>query len=495
MIYSVALRQSLNEDLSNHLLRLDGQEDLCFALYEIGTGHIRKSGLITEVILPEKGDRNVHGNVSFNPCYFDKIIRLALLKNKGIVFIHSHPSSGWQSMSRDDVETENMLAPRVKAVTNKPLIGMTLGTDGSWSARFWEKIRPKIYKIFWCESVRVIGKKFSITFNNNLVPPPKFNERFVRTISAWGERKQSDLARMKIGIVGVGSVGSQIAESLLRTGIQNIILIDFDIIQSKNLDRLHSINEKNIGFLKTETYANLLNENKLYSSQNMGSIPFSIAEEYGLDSALDCDLIFCCVDRPWPRFILNCIAYAYLIPVIDGGIDANYNKKSKNLEQARWRTYTVGPERRCMKCMRQYTPEDVSLEQSGLLEDPQYIKGLPNDHFSLRGENVYAFSLGLAGLQMQQFLSLVITPKGVYYGVKEMDFTTGSIDSDFPFECDNGCESSSLTAQGDLIKNILIQPHTIAENTRKVALHYTNNFSSTNFFKRILKKVDLFRKN
>ena len=123
-----------------------------------------------------------------------------------------------------------------------------------------------------------------------------------------------------------------------------------------------------------------------------------------------------------------------------------------------------------MKCMEQYTPEDASLEQSGLLEEPQYIKDLPQDHFINRGENVYAFSLGLAGLQMQQFLSMLLTPKGVYYGPKEMDFTTGNIDADFMFDCDEHCEFSSLVGIGDEIKTILLGSHKVAEHSRTIAL-------------------------
>lgn len=493
MKHSVVLKETLNILLKQHLIRKDGQEDLCFALYKKGTGQVRVSGIITDIILPEKSDRNLHGNVSFNSSFFDKVTQRSLKEGKGIVFIHSHPSKGWQSMSPDDVSTEEMLAPRVRAVTNEPLIGMTIGTDGAWSARFWEKEKPRQYKCEWCESVRIVGRHFSITINNNILPVPKFEEEFIRTISAWGHTKQAILSRIKVGIVGIGSVGSQLAECLLRTGVQNITLIDFDLIERKNLDRLHGIRKENIGYLKSEVYSKILEGFKLYPSQKITSIPYSIVEETGFNSVIDCDIVFCCVDRPWPRFILNCIAYAYHIPVIDGGIDCGYSPRKDNLDQARWRTYTASPERRCIKCMDQYKPEDVSLEQSGLLEDQIYIKGLPEDHFSKRGENVYAFSLALAGLQIQQFLSLVLTPKGVYYGAKEMDFITGNIDWDFKFKCDDDCEFSSIEGMGDDIKSSLIQSHKIAEKSREKALKIK---SPESLLRRILKwiKIQLISK-
>jgi molybdopterin/thiamine biosynthesis adenylyltransferase len=469
MKYSVAIPEPMNTGLKDHLIRADGQEDLCFCLYNLGTGKNRRSGNLIQFIEPIVKDRNIHGNVSFNPSYFDKVTKLALKEKKGIAFLHSHPASGWQGMSRDDIDTEELLAPRVKAVTGLPLIGLTIGNDGAWSARFWEKIGPRKYERQWCETVRVVGKTYSVTYNDKILPPEKPGIRFSRTVSSWGQKKQFDISRIKVGIVGIGSVGSQLAEALLRTGLIDISLIDFDIIQDRNLDRLHNVSPNHIGYLKSDIYASLLNSNKILKQQHIYSIPYSIAEKEGIERAIDCDIIFCCVDRPWPRFILNCISYAYLIPVIDGGIDASYSIKSQNLDQARWRTYTTGPERRCMKCMEQYTPEDVSLEQSGLLDDQKYIKGLPDDHFSNRGENVYGFSLGLAGMQMQQFLSLVLAPKGVYSGPKEMDFVTGTIDSNFPFSCDSNCEFQSLIGIGDSIKEILIQEHQLAEQMRKSA--------------------------
>lgn len=496
MIFNVAIREADNNTLFNHLIREDGQEDLCFALYNTGTSRDRTTGLITEIILPKPKERNVHGNVSFNHSYFDRVLQIALKKQMGIVFLHSHPSRGWQAMSKDDYDTEKMLAPRIKGATGLPLLGMTLGTDNSWSARFWNKVKARTYKRQWCQSVRVVGKHLSITFDDSQMPAPVFDKKFERTISAWGKNKQAKIARLKVGIVGIGSVGSQLAESLLRTGVQNILLIDFDKVEEKNLDRLHGIKKSDIGYLKSDVYSRQLDEYKLLANQEIESIPYSIVEEDGLNAALDCDVLLCCVDRPWARFVLNCISYAYMIPVIDGGIDASYSTKKDNIDQARWRTYTAAPERICMKCMGQYTPENVSLEQSGLLEDQNYVKGLSENHFSKRGENVYAFSMGLAGLQMQQFLSLILAPKGVYYGAKEMDFTTGNVDFQFPFSCDDSCESNNLVAAGDSIKGILIGKHEIAEESRKTALYYNQDIpTSKSWFTELLSKLNFWRQS
>src|ERR1700744_4072227 len=183
MKYSVVISEDLQFKLQQHLLRDDGQEDLCFAFFRLSTGKGRTSALITEIKLPGEEDRNVHGNVSFNAAYFDRISSEALKRGCGIVFIHSHPASGWQSMSNDDIKAEEMLAPRVKAMTGLPLVGMTIGTDEAWSARYWVKTAPKKYERFFCESVRVIGKGLRVTYYDKLIPKPYFNEAFSRTIS------------------------------------------------------------------------------------------------------------------------------------------------------------------------------------------------------------------------------------------------------------------------------------------------------------------------
>ena len=136
--YAVRLTEELNDALCEHLIRQDGDEDLCFALWTPSAGTNRLTAMLNEVVLPENGDRQVHGNVSFNQQYVERVCRLALEQQRGIAFLHSHPFPGWQSMSPDDVIAEQRLAGSISALTGLPLVGLTVGSDRTWSARMWE---------------------------------------------------------------------------------------------------------------------------------------------------------------------------------------------------------------------------------------------------------------------------------------------------------------------------------------------------------------------
>ena len=465
--YSVALTEDLHSDLFRHLKREDKQEDLCFALWNYSCGNIRYTAVISEIVLPGPGDRQVHGDVSFNPQFLDKMLEMALSKNMGIALLHSHLTEGWQDMSHNDIETEKYLAPIAKATTGLPFLGMTMGIDGSWSARFWQKTPSKKWKRHWCESVRVVGNKFSITFHDKLLPVPKHTERLLRTVASWGKPIQDKLSRLKIGVVGAGSVGSIIAESLSKIGIADVKIIDFDTLEEKNLDRTLHAEKKHIGKAKATVLAKALKKSAVSNGFKVEAIEYSIIEEYAFRKALDRDVLFSCVDRPWPRYILDKIAYAHLIPVVDGGIYVETDKNNSKLITADWKTNIAAPGRPCLECIGQYSPDEVSLEQTGLLDDSNYISGLDSNHFIFRNENVFAFSLGLGFLEMQQFLSMVIAPFGLAsIGGKVYHFITGELQNEKVTQCSPTCTKSKCRSQGDKATIGLVGIHFKAEEIR-----------------------------
>lgn len=452
MTYSVAFTSDINEKLINHLLRDDGQEDLCFALWYPSSGENRISALIFEVILPNERDRNIHGNASFMPEYFERVISAAMEKGAGIAFLHSHLGPGWQDMSIPDIKAEQGHAAATFAVTGFPLIGLTLGTDGSWSARFWKKDKSKEFNKNWCRNVRVIGNKgLEITYDPKIAPPPGYREELKRTISAWGITKQQDLSRLKVGVVGVGSVGSIVAEALSRMGIQHVLLMDFDKVERHNLDRiLHSTrDDADKSRDKVVVVSHGINGSATAEGFIAEPINMKVTEENGYRKILDCDIIFSCVDRPWARSVLNRIAYIHLIPVIDGGIMIKKTSTGE-MGNADWKAHIAMPTRKCLECLGQYDPALVQAEREGYLDDPMYIESLNDNHDLKNNQNVFPFSLNLASLMVMQMLSLVIKPLGISNaGEQNYHFISSTLDVKKESCCDENCLITKMISKGD----------------------------------------------
>jgi hypothetical protein len=452
MSWSAALDAVSARALAEHLLRPDGQEDVCFALWRRASGAARSSALIADPILPHAGERQVHGNASFNAAYFLRAAQIAHDRGAGLTLLHSHPDGrGWQGMSPDDIAAERGHAAQAEVLTGQPLVGVTMAGDGRMSARIWQRADRGGWQREPFESVRVVGDELKVTFDPLLRPPPASQRSQVRTVAAWGEEVQADLARLRIGIVGAGSVGSVIAEVLARCGVRDLVLLDFDSVLEHNLDRLFHASARDVRLARSKVDALSLRLPASATNPDFAADAheLSVVEPDGFAVAASCDVLFSCVDRPWPRHALNLLASAHLIPVIDGGIAAR--AVGGTLRRADWRAHLVAPGRRCLVCLGQYTVQDVSLEREGYLDDPQYIAGLPESHAAKRSENVMAFSIAVAALEVLQLLTAVVAPAGVAdVGAQTYHFVGGVLDRDTR-GCDDGCPfDDDLRGRGDL---------------------------------------------
>lgn len=446
-VIKVSIPQILNIEILDFLLRSDGQEDLLFGLWYPSSGTNTITALVQSIILPEKGDRTVHGNVSFNYSYFKRACQIALQSGCGLVFMHSHPYPGWQNMSTDDIKAESRMAPTTETITNLPLLGMTVGSDGTWSGRIWFHDRA-VYRRKWVKYIKVIGSEFKVFFDET----QKFNfsksEILKRTISVWGRENQELLTNLNIGIVGLGSVGSIVAETLARMGLRNITLIDFDIIERHNLDRTIGANKEDIGQLKVDVIAKSIIKSATIEDINIRKVHANLNQEIAYKEALDCDFIFCCADKPQARYILNHIAFSHLIPVVNGGILAEVDNNELNF--ADWESSIISPERPCLQCLKAYTSSDVILEIEGKLEDPEYIKGLLKNSLYKQNQNVMPFSMNLASLEVLQFIAYTTGIADLeLYGVQRYRFVHAEMSNYRTINCHPNCDFSRNIAMGD----------------------------------------------
>ena len=412
---SVAMTAATEKTLLSLLVREDGQEDLCLATYRPSTGATRTSALIRTAIPPEEGDRFVHGNATVTGNYILRAAEIAQRDGCGLVLLHNHPgANAWQFMSEPDYDTESSYAYLVREITGQPLFGMTLATgNNTWSARHWQAAAANQIKRHHCTSVRVIGDRLAVSWNHELRPPPKSNERQLRSVSAWGEHCQADLARRRILVVGAGSVGLDVILRLAASGICRLTVMDFDLVQMYNLDRLIGATVRDALLKRAKTHVAHRESLRAATANNfqLDISHHSICEPEGLKLALDHDLVFCCVDKPWPRAVLNALAYTDLIPVIDGGIRIDTLPDGR-MRNAIWRSHVVRPERPCMSCNRQLDLAQVQLDKQDLFNKPEYISGNGGAK-EPTNQNVAPLSVNVAASLLAQYVSLSVAPAGL----------------------------------------------------------------------------------
>ena len=443
---SVAMTAQDDRTLDEHLHKERRQEDLAFAYWRPSQGARRFTAIVTKLLLPREEDRLLHGNVSFKPGYLRRVLAEAP-DGCGVAFLHGHPVPGWQGMSHDDIVAErDRLAGAVAGRTGLPLLGLTRGTDGSWSARLWLREAPRSYRRRCARSVRVVGSALNVTYNP-AEPPTRTADSQVATESVWGKAAQERLVRTSVGIVGLGSVGSLVAEALSRVGLQDLTYIDFDTIELRNLDRTLGASREDIGRSKVRVAARTSSQSATARRISLREVPHDVLTKEGLSAALDCDVLVCCVDRPWPKHLLNTLAYSHLIPVIDGGIFAAVKPDGTPLHVT-WRIHTVGPDHACMMCVGNLRRSDVALDREGKLDDPDYIAGLSEqDKAAVSRRNVFPFSMSVAAHEVLQLIGLVtgfVRIGGC--GPQRYDCYPGEMKVEKGTACDAECEFAELTA-------------------------------------------------
>ena len=412
---SVAMTAVVEQTLAERLVRPDGQEDICLATYHPTTGMTRSTALIRTVIPPEPGDRRVHGNATVTGDYVLRAAATAKGDDSGVVLLHSHPQANrWQSMSAPDRDAEASYANLVREITGLPLVGMTLATgDSTWSARHWDRGVGREVACTDSTNVRVVGDRLAISWNDALCPPPRPTRSQVRTLSAWGEQCQADLARRRVLVVGAGSVGLDVVVRLAASGLCHLTVMDFDVVEELNLDRLIGATRRDARLRRAKIHV-ALREAKAAATAAGGTISVSdrsICEPEGLQIALDHDMIFCCVDRPWPRAVLNSLAYSDLVPVIDGGIAIDTFDDGR-MRNATWRSHVIRPGRPCMSCNGQLELGLVTPDRKGLLGDPRYIAESGRTA-EPANQNVAPLSISAAASVLAQYVSFSVAPAGL----------------------------------------------------------------------------------
>ena len=86
------------------------------------------------------------------------------------------------------------------------------------------------------------------------------DDRYSRQMLAFGAEGQKKLTLAKVAVVGLGGIGLQVVQNLAYMGVKDWVLIDDDIVEYSNLNRLvgATSHDAKQGFHKTEVAEKLI---------------------------------------------------------------------------------------------------------------------------------------------------------------------------------------------------------------------------------------------
>lgn len=227
----------------------------------------------------------------------------------------------------------------------------------------------------------------------------KAKNRYERQERLFGKEGQEKLGRTHVVIVGVGGIGSHVAQQLAHLGVGNITFIDDDKLEDTNLNRLIGVydNDK-IGTPKVEIIERLIKQ--INPNLAVNSIPDTVVSKAGFEALKNGDFIFGCVDNDGVRSFINEVAQAFEIPYLDvaTGIDP------EDMDYGGRMIFINGE--CCLYCLNEIDHEEVRIyfESPEAKNDREEIYGINKDDLGDSGPSVVNLNGILASLATTEFM-------------------------------------------------------------------------------------------
>ena len=376
--YSLTLRSEHFEKLREHLLRPDGAEHVAYLLCTMADIRIdpwdqqahRKFLGCAVVPVPDEQVVELDINlVTWQTTSFLSALKKSHLTGQFVAIVHNHPLGQGEFSVQDDSNELDLAELAVKRHgPDTPIMSIVLTPDGVLFGRIWLHPNPKGHVAL--RMIRVLGTDFRLQYPGRGAAMScnglSASGSGVRAGAETGPCHASDrYCRLRRDWCAVAML-------LARLGVGHLVLIDNDIVDRTNLNRLHGARQADADAMrpKVEVVARSITELSL----GMRVVPIEawVGDPGCRDALRSCDLIFGCTDDNEGRFFLSRLAYFYLIPVIDLELAIDVSRtEPPEIKCLDGRVTVVMPPHACLACRGVIDPvaaRDEALRRSSPTE-------------------------------------------------------------------------------------------------------------------------------
>jgi len=344
---------------------------------------------VRELHIAKEGTDYVEGKIGYRalaPEFIHRMITRARDERLAYLAIHNHFSDRYVDFSQIDLDSHERGYPALLQIAKGMPVGALVCGRNSMQADLWMPGggRRSLQKL------SVVGRSIR-TVTPTLDTRAYGAETYDRQVRFLGSAGQSKLKQTKVGIIGLGGVGSLVAEYLARLGVGSFVLIDDDIIELSNLSRIvgASFADALGKSTKMSVACKLIMEANSYAE--IEPLIADVAKESVARRLVDCDFLFLAADSMRARLVFNAIVHQYLIPGVQIGSKVSTDPDG-NLLDLLSVNRPVRPNLGCLWCNELVDPTQLAKEAKSDEERKDQAYGVEEPNPSVITLNAVAAS-------------------------------------------------------------------------------------------------------
>lgn len=270
---------------------------------------------------PQSGDLDEEvGHVALDEQY---TLRIALAAEKhalAVGIIHSHPEDcvpkpsiidddmdGYYSQYYADFAPDRPYVSLILSMVAKRLVvSGRVFWGGKWLTLDYTVAERETVE-HWPERAYVRSPSYDV-------------DRVARFVSAFGDEALSRLRGACVAVIGSGGTGSAAIEILARAGIGRLVIVDPDVVERSNLDRVHGSIPRHADDSTPKVVVARELVHQIDPSIEVIALQGRLPQPDVVDALMSSNIALGCTDQQHSRLALSDLAFRYLVPAIDCGV-------------------------------------------------------------------------------------------------------------------------------------------------------------------------------
>ncbi len=326
--------QAMFDSLQKHLFPGDNDEHGAVIAAGICRSARGTRFLARKLFIAREGVDYIPGKFGYRALTAEFVARVSgyCSKNKLAYFaIHNHGGEGSVGFSGDDLASHKRGYPALLDINKGVPVGALVFAKGAVAGEIWTRSGVEAL-----DSMVVVGMNHQRLFPRPHLMPAELEEVYHRQSLLFGQKGQQILKGAKVGIIGMGGVGSLVNEWLARLGVGEILAIDYDKLEPSNRSRvvgskwwdapellLNSSHGwlRRLGMRASKYKVHIGRRVALTANPAIRYEPIvgSISQESVALKLKDADYIFLCADSMESRLVFNALVHQYLVAGVEIG--------------------------------------------------------------------------------------------------------------------------------------------------------------------------------